>query len=330
MKIICPVCNSEGYLLSEKRRNQKYLYVIHIIKENDKIKRKKHYIGKDLETIKEEILQLIDNKGIKKLIRFVGGDYWISNEILKRLYRVGNSKYTFVEVFGGSGYISQIIDRNKFPNIIYNDINDKLTTLYRMVKEKPKELSFLLSLLPYSRSFNKIVRELLEKNKNLGELETAALFFYLLNTSFMGGPKKGFGYAINPERNTVRAYRKKVRSILDFTKNWKDVTIENLDFRKVIQLYDNEKTVFYLDPPYPDRSENYYGVTFTIKDFRDMAKMLTQIKGKFLLKVDDKAFNLIKDILGNYKIEKLERFRSMEKKRGEKKETWTLIFIYNY
>ena len=330
MKIICPVCNSEGYLLIEKRGNQKYLYVIHVIKENDKIKRKKHYIGKDLETIKEEILQLIDNKGIKKIIQYVGGDYWIAKDILERLYRVGNGKYTFVEVFGGSGHISQIIDRNKFPNIIYNDINDKLTTLYKMVKENPKELSFLLFLLPYSRSFNKIVRELLEKNKNLGELETAALFFYLLNTSFMGGPKKGFGYAINPERNIVKHFRKKVRAILDFAKNWKDVTIENLDFRKIIQLYDSDKTVFYLDPPYPDRSENYYDVTFTIKDFKDMAKMLTQIKGKFLLKVDDRAFNLIKDIVGNYKIEKLERYRSMEKKRGEKKETWTLIFVSNF
>ena len=57
MKIICPVCNNEGYLLTEKRGNQKYLYVIHVTKENGKIKRKKHYIGKDLETIKEEILQ---------------------------------------------------------------------------------------------------------------------------------------------------------------------------------------------------------------------------------------------------------------------------------
>jgi DNA adenine methylase len=330
MKIICPVCNSEGYLLTEKRGNQKYLYVIHIIKENGKIKRKKHYIGKDLETIKEEILQLIDNKGIKKIIQYAGGDYWIADEILERLYRVGNGKYTFVEVFGGSGYISQIIDRNKFPNIIYNDINDKLTTLYKMVKEKPKELSFLLSLLPYSRSFNKIVRELLEKNKNLGELETAALFFYLLNTSFMGGPKKGFGYAVDPKRNVARAFRKEARSILDFAKNWKDVIVENLDFRKVIQLYDSKKTVFYLDPPFPDRSENYYGITFTVKDFRDMAKMLTQIKGKFLLKVDDKAFNLIKDILGNYKIEKLERYRLMERKRDEKRETWTLVLVSNY
>jgi len=330
MKIICPVCNSEGYLLTEKRGNQKYLYVIHIIKENNKIKRKKHYIGKNLETIKEEILQLIDNKGIRKIIRYVGGDYWIAKDILERLYRVGNGKYTFVEVFGGSGYISQIIDRNKFPNIIYNDINDKLTTLYKMVKEKPKEFSFLLFLLPYSRSFNKIVRELLEKNKNLSELETAALFFYLLNTSFMGGPKKGFGYTVDPKRNTARAFKKEIRGILDFAKNWKDVTIENLDFRKVIQLYDSDKTVFYLDPPYPDRSENYYGITFTVNDLRNMAKILTQIKGKFLLKVDDKAFNLIKDIVGNYKIEKLEKKRMMEKKENEKREIWTLIFVSNF
>ena len=330
MKIICPVCNSEGYLSTEKRGNQEYLYVIHVIKENNKIKKKKHYIGKDLESIKEEIEQMIDNKGIRKIIQFVGGDYWIADEILERLYRVGPGKYTFVEVFGGSGYISQIIDRNKFPNIIYNDINDKLTTLYKMVKEKPKELAFLLSLLPYSRSYYKIVIELLEKNKNLGELEAAAIFFYFLNGAFLGKAKSGFAFSINPNRNMAKSFKKQVRSILDFAKNWKDITIENLDFRKVIQLYDSEKTVFYLDPPYPDRSDNYYGITFTIKDFRDMAKILTQIKGKFLLKVDDKAFNLIKDILGNYKIERLKKKLSMNKRKNEEKNIWTLIFVSNY
>ena len=61
-----------------------------------------------------------------------------------------------------------------------------------------------------------------------------------------------------------------------------------------------------------------------------MAKMLTQIKGKFLLKVDDKAFDLIKDILGNYKVEKLEKKRMMEKKRNEEKNTWTLVLVSNF
>jgi len=102
----------------------------------------------------------------------------------------------------------------------------------------------------------------------------------------MGKVKGGFAFAIDPKRNIARSFKKQVRSILDFAKNWKDITIENLDFRKVIRLYDSEKTVFYLDPPYPDRSEDYYGIKFTINDFRDMAKMLTQIKGKFLLKVE--------------------------------------------
>ncbi|MFZ8801044.1 MAG: DNA adenine methylase, partial [Candidatus Nanopusillus sp.] len=87
-----------------------------INKENTKIEENDYYIEEDLKIIKQEIEQLIDNRGVKKIIRFAGGDYWIADEILERLYRVGDGKYTFVEVFGGSGYISQIIDRNKFPN----------------------------------------------------------------------------------------------------------------------------------------------------------------------------------------------------------------------
>jgi len=330
MKIMCPICNNEGYLITEKRSNQKYLYVLHTIKEKDKTKRKKHYIGKDLESIKEEILQLIDNKGTNKIISFPGGDFWIAKDILERLYRVGDGTYTLVEVFGGSGYISQIIDRKKFPNVVYNDINDKLVSLYKAVKENPEKISLLVSLLPYSRGYNKIVREILEKNKNLGSLEAAALFFYLVNTSFFGGPRKGFGFTVDPTRNEARAYRKKARNIIDLARNWKDVIIENLDFRKVIQLYDSDKTVFYLDPPYPDRSEDYYGTTFTVNDIRDMANILTKIRGKFLLKVDDKAFKLIEDILRDYKVEKIEKKRMMERKRSEEKSTWTLVLVSNF
>ena len=58
--------------------------------------------------------------------------------------------------------------------------------------------------------------------------------------------------------------------------------------------------------------------------------MLTQTKGKFLLKVDDKAFKLIEDILGNYKIEKIEKKRMMERKRSEEKSTWTLVLVSNF
>ncbi|WP_016732320.1 DNA adenine methylase [Saccharolobus islandicus] len=333
MKLVCPVCGQIGYLISEKRGNYRYNYIIHIYKEDGKVKKKKHYVGKDVNELREEIEKLIDSKNLRKIISYAGGDYYIADELLKRINAACSSKCTYVEVFGGSGYISQIVDRNKFTNIIYNDINEKLTTLYKLLKENPQKLATLLLLLPYGRSYYRLVRELFKENKSLGELETAALLFYGINASFFGGfVRKGFAFSVEPGKNAAKSFKKHARGILDIAERWKDITIENLDFREVIKMYDSEKTVFYLDPPYPDRSEDYYGITFTIDDLRDMAKLLTQIKGKFVLKIDNKTYIFIQDILteNKYKVEKLEKVLNMDKRRGENRRKWVLILISNF
>ncbi|BDC00281.1 DNA adenine methylase [Saccharolobus caldissimus] len=333
MKVVCPICGQIGYLISEKRGNYRYNYVIHIYQEDGKIKKKKHYAGKDINELRKEIEKLIDNKNVRKIISYAGGDYYIADELLKRINAACSDRCTFVEVFGGSGYLSQSVDRKKFTNIIYNDINDKLVTFYKITKENPEKLALLLALLPYGRSYYKIVRELLNNNKNLAELEAAALLFYGINSSFFGGyARKGFAFSVEPGKNAAKVFRKHARGILDLVEKWKDVTIENLDFRDVIKMYDSEKTIFYLDPPYPDRAEDYYGISFTIDDLRDMAKILTQIKGKFLLKIDDKTYIFIQDILkgDKYRVERIERVLNMDKRRGENRRKWILVLISNF
>jgi len=329
MKVLCDVCKQTGYLTIEKRGNNKYTYVAHFIKEGEKLRKKKHYLGKDTEALKNEIERFIDNNGLKKLLHYPGGDYFIADELLKRLNAACSGECTFVEVFGGSGYMSQAVDRKRFKLIVYNDINDKLTMLYRMVKKEPEKMATLLSLLPLARSYHKIVIELLKENRCLGELEIAALLFYGICSSFFGSINKGFSVHKYPSRNLAKSYHKHARGILDMAEKWKDITIENLDFRDVIKMYDRETTVFYLDPPFVGRSEDYYGVDFSVDDLRDMATMLTQIKGKFLLKVDDKTYAFIEDILGKYKVEKIEQTLTMDKRVGEERKKWVLVLISN-
>ncbi len=141
--------------------------------------------------------------------------------------------------------------------------------------------------------------------------------------------RKGFAYGIDPGKNEARAYRGRVWAIVKYAEAWKDVVIENLDFREVIKKYDSKRTVFYLDPPYPDRAEDYYGTSFTVDDLRDMASLLTQIKGRFLLKVDKKTYDMISDVLpsGKYNVEVFERKLNMQKVRGRQRGTWTLVLV---
>jgi DNA adenine methylase len=288
-------------------------------------------MGKDVSELRRWLEEVV-GRGGAKVLRMAGGDYHIADLLHPRLEQLcPKPKCTLVEVFGGSGYISQTADRKVFGNIIYNDINSMLTALYRYVKEHPEQLAYVLSLLPYSRSYHRIITGLI-KNLDVGSLAAAALVFYAYNASFHGNAVgRGFSYSVDPDRSEAKAYRNRISSILKYAAAWRDVLIENLDFRAVIKKYDSERTVFYLDPPYVDRAVEYYGTPFTTDDLREMATMLTQIKGRFLLKLDYRTYETIKDILPDsvYRVEVFERALHMQRVRGDKKDKWLLTLVSN-
>ena len=326
MKVTCPKCGKSGYLTRVKVRNKYYMRVEHV--ENGK--RRVCYLGRDVSDLRQHLERALGVGNSRKIVGFPGGDYYVADILRPRLETLcPQPKCTFVEVFGGSGYMSQTVSRAVFSNVIYNDINDMLTTLYRYIKEHPEQLVALLALLPYSRAYYRIVRDLMRTDRDFGSLVGAALIFYFYNTSFLGKAGKGFAYATHPSHNHATSFRSRTWAILKYAETWRDVTIEQLDFREVLKKYDGPKTVFYLDPPYPNRAEEYYGVKFTADDLRDMATMLAQVRGRFLLKIDEEMYDMIRDVLSEdkYGVEVHERVLNMRRVKNREKGVWKLVLV---
>ncbi len=63
------------------------------------------------------------------------------------------------------------------------------------------------------------------------------------------------------------------------------VVIENLPALEFIRRYDNDKTLFYCDPPY--HKCPYYKHNMTLGDYNDLARQLKNMKGKFILSIND-------------------------------------------
>jgi DNA adenine methylase len=324
-KATCPRCGQSGYLVRVKVHNKYYLRVEHWTDD----RRRVCYLGRDVSEMRHMLMEVIDNKDAVKILKLPGGDYRIADLLLPRLESLCPDKCTFVEVFGGSGYMSQTVPRTKYNNVVYNDINSMLVALYKHVKENPEMLATIVSILPYSRAYYRIVCELLKANRDFGSLASAALIFYAYNTSYQGKACRGFAYAIDPAKNLARTFRNKIWAIAKYAETWRDITIENLDFREVIKKYDSERTVFYLDPPYPDRARSYYGIQFTADDLREMATMLTQVRGRFLLKLDKSTYELISDVLSSdkYRVEVFERKQHLQMVKGRRRGTWTLVLV---
>ncbi len=99
----------------------------------------------------------------------------------------------------------------------------------------------------------------------------------------------------------------------------------------MIRRYDSERTLFYLDPPYVGKAKDYYVTPFTANDLRDLAAMLTQIKGRFLLKLDYRTYELVSDVVtkDKYAVEVVERTRHMKKVKDGQRDRWLLTLVSN-
>ena len=65
------------------------------------------------------------------------------------------------------------------------------------------------------------------------------------------------------------------------------MVIEQLPYSDFIRRYDQDDTLFYLDPPYWGCEDDYGQDVFCRGDFEALAAQLARIRGRFLLSIND-------------------------------------------
>ncbi|MEM4020368.1 MAG: DNA adenine methylase [Thermofilaceae archaeon] len=280
----------------------------------------------------EELRNYIISKSNEaKHIRYAGGDWYIRDELVRIAALVPIKRATFVEVFGGSGVLSQLVPRSKFPNVVYNDIDKDLVALHRLVKENPDLLASILSMLPYSRYINRYLVENVA-GRELGGLVGASVLFYLLSSGFSGIVGAGFSTSKVAKSGSANRYISHVAALYEAAKRFRDVVIECLDFEELIEKYDSESTLFYMDPPYlsvREKDRDMYRHGFTPVDVARLANALKRLKGYFMLKVheDNEAFYRSAPVIGRVVIAKK---LAMSMAQGEERGELRYVVLTNY
>lgn len=84
----------------------------------------------------------------------------------------------------------------------------------------------------------------------------------------------------------------------------RQAVIENMDYEKLIKTYDERDTLFYLDPPYVG-TKSYYKTPrgFNTQDHENLAGILKDISGKFILSYND--CEVIRDLYKGFNIKEL-------------------------
>lgn len=212
----------------------------------------------------------------------------------------------YIEPFGGAAHV--IAQKNRVNHEVYNDIDGIVVNFIMQTIENGDRLAERCSEFPYSRElYEKWRREELPADP----FEKAARFFYLNRSAISKGnaeevPKTGWRHSTSSSQNPAMGYVNACEVIRAFSKRMQGVMIERLDFKTVIEKYDGEDVLFYVDPPYVGR-EKFYAGGFTMEDHRELARLLNNVKGKVILSYYEDP--IIEEFYGHWNIERHGAFK---------------------
>ncbi len=225
--------------------------------------------------------------GFTGAFKYCGGKSRLASKIIP--YFPEHKCYS--EPFFGSGSI--FFAKEPSPVSCINDLNGDIANFFRVVREQSDEFCERLPLYPHSRDDFNYLRDL--EPETLTPLDRALRFYILITGSFTGNMVSyaTFGYS----RGNI-SLDGKIRDIQRITKHLDKVSIENVCYKRILTTYDNQNTLFYLDPPYYETSNaQYKNGVFHVDNYEHIANFMKTQKGKTALSINDHPFirELFKD-----------------------------------
>jgi DNA adenine methylase len=257
---------------------------------------------------------------MKKLIAFswYGGKNIHLDWLLPIIDNV--SHVTYVEPFGGSAAV--LLNKRPSPVEVYNDIYSEVVNFFRVLRDNGQELKQLLELTPYSREEFSLAC----KEQGTTNIEKARRFFVKaqqVNRGLVTTATPGrWGYSIDTSRKgttlNISKWFKAIRGLEEMCDRLKRTQIEDLDVLELIDRYDREMTLFYLDPPYYSKQRTggkAYKFEMDESQHKELLTKLLSIKGKAIISGYEN--NLYSDMLKDWPVYK-DKGRNSSSTRKEK------------
>lgn len=229
---------------------------------------------------------------MKSIIPYPGGKSLIAGKLIKLILKHS----CWVEVFCGACWITL----TKSPTVsdleVINDADQGLINFWMTIREKPHEFVEQSMFAVRSRAQFDIYKSNKGRpRREMPDVEAAWEYWYLIQNSYTGSigyPRWKYSPAKGKSTTRRSHYADLVQmlpEILAIYNRLQKVDIECLDFRDCIDKYDRPGTFFMCDPTYWDRRSGPqdYAVRFSERDHQDLADILCNIQGKFLLTYDD-------------------------------------------
>lgn len=214
-------------------------------------------------------------------MKWHGGKFYLCHRIIQHF----PPHHTYLEPFGGAA--SVLLNKPRSAVEVYNDLDQRITRLFRVLRDHGEELRRRLSLTPYSEiEFNNAGQEVED------EIEQARRDFVMWRLS-LGGRGDSFSFTLHRVRRGMADVVSGYLSMIDeqlplIVERLRTVEILCRPALDVIQSWDSPTTLIYCDPPYlpstrHEGSRSIYGCEMSEKEHRQLASVLRKCKGKVVL-----------------------------------------------
>jgi len=209
-------------------------------------------------------------------LSYIGG----KRSLAKRIIAAFPQHTTYVEAFAGGAQVFFHKQPSKVE--VLNDLDGEIVNFFRVCQSHHEELLRYFRYVLVSRRWFDLLKS--QDPATLTDVQRAVRYLYLLKGSFASlvcRPNYHWHVVQPPGFNLNRL----PQLIENAHKRLERVQLECLPYDEVLKRYDRPATLFYLDPPYWGRK--LYRYNLKPKDFEKLAQHLGDLRGKFVLSLND-------------------------------------------
>jgi DNA adenine methylase len=203
----------------------------------------------------------------------------------------------YVEPFGGAASVLLRKPRSKVE--IYNDLDDQVVNVFRVMQDSRTagELAALLQVTPFARQEYNLSFEPCSSPVERARRTIIRSFMGHAGDSLHAVSKSGFrSRSLNADthRNGALDWANYPAHIASFVERLQGVIIEQKKALAVLEVYDAEDTLFYVDPPYllgarggsereKQRRRQRYDFEMSDEEHVELCRHLAGLKGMVIL-----------------------------------------------
>ena len=187
----------------------------------------------------------------------------------------------YTEAFAGGATV--LFAKEKSEIEVINDTNSELVNFYQVVKNQFYDLKKEINATLHSRDVHCLAGFIYNYPQFFSPVKRAWAIWTLSKMSFSSKLDGSFGYDVGKATVTKKINNSKIAFTEEIMNRLEGITIENTDGRKIISSRDSVDIFHFVDPPYVNTEMGHYAGSFANEDFSLLLKVLSGLKGKFML-----------------------------------------------